>query len=592
MEANRLMVDVRKILIAFECLESRQVTFATFLLRGEAEEWWRATERMMPDRLAGEYITWRAFSDSFDQIYFPASLRFELTREFTHLRLGNMTVAQYEDRFNALSRFCPRVIPDDAARANQFKMGLRIEIRKQVNMVKNLTYAELVESAGIAERDILEERSQHQERVARRTGRFDGRSRGGHSGGTFLRPRCHPYAGGAGSSATSSRPSPQGSCGPSRAQPSISGGRSVAVSSSSGSGGFAQPPTPEGRTCFACCKRGHISRDCLSAHVTCFQCGESGHVRTQCPLLVREPATPTTLAIFGASGASTAASRGRGGTRAGPPSIGRGGRTGRVFAIALQDAEASNKVATSTMTLFAHTARILFDPGATHFFISTSFLENVDVTPGPLVEPLVIATSLGDFLEVRHVYRSCTLTFGEWDFKADLLLLEMQDFDLILGMDCKEVILQLSDGIECRLCKDRQVDRSQLVAIMSIESARTQTLTDLSVVREFPDVFPEDILGLPPDRGVEFIIDLIPRAGSVSKAPYHMAPKEMEELREQIDDLLSRGLIQPSSSPWGAPVLFVKKKDGTLRLYINYRQLNQLTVKNKYPLPPIEDLFD
>ncbi|XP_073001464.1 uncharacterized protein [Typha latifolia] len=460
MEANRWMVDVRKILTAFECPESRQVTFATFLLRGEAEEWWRATERMMPDRLAGEYITWRAFSDSFDQKYFPPSQHFELTREFTQLRQGDMTVAQYEDRFNALSCFCPRVIPNDTARVDQFKMGLRIEIRKQVNMEKNLSYTELVESAGIAERDLLEERSQHQERAAGRTDRFDGHPHGGHSGGTFLRLRCHPYADGAGSSATPSRPIPQGSGGPSRARHSISGGRSSAVSSSSGSGGFARPPTPEGRTCFACGKRGHISRDCLGARVI-------GHIRTQCPLLGRALATRTTPAISRASGASTAVSKGRGGTRLGPPSRGQGGCTSQVFAMTLQDAEASNDVATGIMTLFAHTTRILFDPGATHSFISTSFLENADVAPGPLVEPLVIAIPLGDFLEVRHVYRSWTLTFGEWDFKADLLPLEMQDFDLILGMDwlaayhanincySKEVILQLSDGIECRLCKDR-----------------------------------------------------------------------------------------------------------------------------------------
>ncbi|XP_073007459.1 uncharacterized protein [Typha latifolia] len=385
-----------------------------------------------------------------------------------------MTVAQYEDRFNALSRFCPRVIPDETTRADQFKMGLRIEIRKQVNMVKNLTYAELLESAGIAERDLLEERSQHQERAV-------------------------PAA--------------------------LMGVRVEAI--------LVGPSCDRGVTPM------RVAQDL---------CGEFGHIRTQCPLLGRAPATPTTPAISGASGASTAASRGRGGARSGPPNRGRGGRTGRVFAMTLRDVEASNNVATGTMTLFAYTARILFDPGATHSFISTSFLENADVAPGPLVEPLVIATPLGDFLKVRHVYRSCTLTFGEWDFRADLLPLEMKDFDLILGMDwlatyhasinyySKEVILQLNDGIECRLCKDRQ---------------------------EFPDIFPEDILGLPPDRGVEFIIDLIPGAGPVSKAPYRMAPKEMEELREQIDDLLCRGLIRPSSSPWGAPVLFVKKKDGT-----------------------------
>ncbi|XP_072953479.1 uncharacterized protein [Typha angustifolia] len=174
MEANRWLMDVKKILTAFRCPEDQQVTFATFLLRGEAEEWWKATKRLMPNRPMREYITWKAFTDAFDQKYFPASLLVELTREFTQLKQGNMTVAQYEERFNTLSRFCPRVVPDDAARAEQFKMGLRIEIRKQVNMARNLTYAELVENAGIAERDLLEEYSQRQERVARRPGRLDG----------------------------------------------------------------------------------------------------------------------------------------------------------------------------------------------------------------------------------------------------------------------------------------------------------------------------------------------------------------------------------------------------------------------------------
>ncbi|GJX87190.1 putative reverse transcriptase domain-containing protein [Tanacetum coccineum] len=108
----------------------------------------------------------------------------------------------------------------------------------------------------------------------------------------------------------------------------------------------------------------------------------------------------------------------------------------------------------------------------------------------------------------------------------------------------------------------------------------------------FPEVFPEDLPGLPPARPVEFQIDLIPGAAPVARAPYRLAPSEMKELSEQLQELSDKGFIRPSSSPWGAPVLFVKKKDGSFRMCIDYRELNKLTVKNRYPLPRIDDLFD
>ncbi|KAL2480022.1 reverse transcriptase [Abeliophyllum distichum] len=119
-----------------------------------------------------------------------------------------------------------------------------------------------------------------------------------------------------------------------------------------------------------------------------------------------------------------------------------------------------------------------------------------------------------------------------------------------------------------------------------------QKVKDTSVVQEFDDVFPEDLPGIPLDQQVEFIIDLAPRTAPVSKAPYRMAPKELQELKMQPQELLDKGFIRPSVSPWGAPVLFVKKKDGSMRMCIDYRELNRLTIKNKYPLPRIEDLFD
>ncbi|GJU10813.1 putative reverse transcriptase domain-containing protein [Tanacetum coccineum] len=117
-------------------------------------------------------------------------------------------------------------------------------------------------------------------------------------------------------------------------------------------------------------------------------------------------------------------------------------------------------------------------------------------------------------------------------------------------------------------------------------------LEDVPIVRDFPEVFPEDLPGLPPTRQVEFQIDLIPGAAPVARAPYRLAPSEMKELSEQLKELSCKGFIRPSSSPWGAPVLFVKKKDGSFRMCIDYRELNKLTVKNRYPLPRIDDLFD
>ncbi len=122
-----------------------------------------------------------------------------------------------------------------------------------------------------------------------------------------------------------------------------------------------------------------------------------------------------------------------------------------------------------------------------------------------------------------------------------------------------------------------------------VSESKIQTVP---VVCEFSDVFPEELPGLPPEREVEFSIDLIPGTTPISIAPYRMAPTELKELKTQLQELVDRGFVRPSHSPWGAPVLFVKKKDGSLRLCIDYRQLNKVTIKNKYPLPRIDDLFD
>jgi hypothetical protein len=130
-----------------------------------------------------------------------------------------------------------------------------------------------------------------------------------------------------------------------------------------------------------------------------------------------------------------------------------------------------------------------------------------------------------------------------------------------------------------------------------VEKAELHALTekilqDVPVVCEYPDIFPDELLGMPPDQDIEFMIDLVPRIGPIAKRPYKMVADELAERKKQLQELMDKGFIRRSASPWGSPVLFVKKKDGSMRMCVDYRSLNVVTIKNKYPLPRIDDLLD
>jgi len=125
-----------------------------------------------------------------------------------------------------------------------------------------------------------------------------------------------------------------------------------------------------------------------------------------------------------------------------------------------------------------------------------------------------------------------------------------------------------------------------------MNAVTSRAIKDIPVVCEFPDVFPDDLPGLPPDRDVEFKIELLPGTAPISRRLYRMPPNELAELKRQLNELLQKGLIRPSSSPWGCLAIFVKKKDQSLRMCVDYRPLNAVTIKNKYPLPRIDILID
>ncbi|GJW34277.1 putative reverse transcriptase domain-containing protein [Tanacetum coccineum] len=175
--------------------------------------------------------------------------------------------------------------------------------------------------------------------------------------------------------------------------------------------------------------------------------------------------------------------------------------------------------------------------------------------------------------------RGVVYKLGAVDAQQDpKVVIELGSFDIIIGMDW------LSRYDAAILCGEKMLDSPGRI--------EGETIRRCSCYPRFPEVFPDELPGLLPPRQVEFCIDLIPGAAPVTRAPYRLAPSKMKELSKQLQELLEKGFIRPSSSPWRAPVLFVKKKDGSFRMCIDYRELNKLTIKNRYPLPRIDDLFD
>jgi hypothetical protein len=161
-------------------------------------------------------------------------------------------------------------------------------------------------------------------------------------------------------------------------------------------------------------------------------------------------------------------------------------------------------------------------------------------------------------------------------------------------IDCakKSVKMTTLEGKEMEFIAEPVVTAKGVANCAKVNQLDASQGSEVLVVNEFPDVFPEELPSMPPDRDIEFVIELKPGTAPIYKTPYRMDTPELAELKEHVKELLEKGFIYPSSSPWGAPVIFVTKKDGTQRLCVDYHALNEVTVKNKYPLPRIDDLFD
>ena len=156
---------------------------------------------------------------------------------------------------------------------------------------------------------------------------------------------------------------------------------------------------------------------------------------------------------------------------------------------------------------------------------------------------------------------------------------------MFIDYTMKSVTLTTPDGKEQEFITELVVTAKGVANRVMVNQLHATQGSEVPVVNEFPNVFPEELLGMPPDQEIEFVIDLMPSTVPIYKSPYRMATPELVELKEHIKELLEKGFVRPSSSPWGPPVIFVSKKHGTQRLCMDYHALNEVTIKNKYPLP-------
>ncbi|GKA36838.1 putative reverse transcriptase domain-containing protein [Tanacetum coccineum] len=543
------------------------------MMEKEALTWWitRVQER---GREGAVGMTWVEFKALLVEEFCPSNEMEKLENEFWNHTMVGDNHTTYTDRFHELAKLVPHLVTPESKRIWRYFHGLAPQIHGMLRVTQPTTIQSAILKAGILTNEAV-----HCGRLTRSSEKRKEVEETSKQGGSWK----------------DNKKAKVGKRFVVTAPPRNENVGSYTKCAKCSAYHLEGGPY---RLCFNCQKPCHFARDYLAPvrqvapisavrmennQRVCYECGSSKHLLNTCPKLNRAPGQAgNRLALEGTRNNGNQA-------------------RGRAFSVNAVDALQDPNVVTGTFSLNDHFATVLFDSRADFSFISTKFAPLLNVKPSIVSPGYVIEVANGKKEEVDRIIHDCKLELGNSLFTIDLIPLGHGSFDVIVRMDwlsknkaeivCHEKVVRipLEGGEILRVQGERTLGGTK--TLMSTKADEPE-LSDIPIVRDFTDVFLEDLSRLPPQRQVDFRIDLIPGTTSVVKSPYRLAPSEMQELSEQLQELQDKGFIRPSHSSWGALVLFVKKKDGSLRMCIDYRELNKLTVKNRYPLLMIDDLFD